>query len=71
MIVLKDALPQDEAVLSRRDGVLDCVGCPSSLPCAVRFDPTCLEDTDEDEDKLVESNPRALSDGGQTVWSWR
>jgi hypothetical protein len=31
--------------------------CPSSLPCAVRFDPTCLEDTDEDGDELVVRRP--------------
>lgn len=52
-----DALPQDKGVVSRMDGVLDFAGCPSSLPCAVRFDPTCLEDTDEDGDELLVRRP--------------
>jgi hypothetical protein len=50
-------LLQDEGVVSRRDGVLGFAGCPSSLPCALHFDPTCLEDTDEDGDKLIVRRP--------------
>jgi hypothetical protein len=57
MIVLMDALPQDKGVVSRMDGFLDFAGCPSSLPCAVRFDPTCLEDTDEDGDEHLVRRP--------------